>query len=404
VLHPDPAGRAENGGVKVLISSVRSGYQPYRDVVRAAVESRGHSVIDAGPTAGGEPEQADLEGVRNADLVVLLIGAEYGAFQKSGLSAPHEEFREARGTVPVLVFVESGVHRGATQQAFLDEVLPAASAHDSFTDPDRLRALVLRGIYRYALAMSAYAVDEEPLLARARNMLVPRQRAPEGPTLLLAVAGSPYQTLLGPDGLESRELARDVQREAMFGKYPILAESAATSVSVRAGELLIAQPGASVVLSGCGDLRLARSLKPAAGQAEIEALIEEDIVAGLAQLVCFADWLLDRLDPVRRLTDLALVCEIAGAAAMPWRTRAEQAANPRQGAMGSGTHSVTAVPHPPHRHRQALATDADRLAEDLATQLRREFRTLNARAAAAPAPERTSLLRRLLRRLWRGAR
>ena len=44
------------------------------------------------------------------------------AAQQSGSSATHEEYREAREIKPVLVFVESGIERGARQQAFLDQV------------------------------------------------------------------------------------------------------------------------------------------------------------------------------------------------------------------------------------------------------------------------------------------
>ena len=388
-------------GVKVLISSVRHGYEHYRTAVREAVESRGHRVVELATEPGpGEPEKADLAGVREADVVILLIGGEYGAFQRSGLSAPHEEFREAKAGTPILVFVESRVGRGATQQAFLDEVAAWATGpfHGSFADSAQLRSLVLRAIYRYALAMSTYAVDEESLLERARNMLPSRQRTLEGPTLVLAIAGSPYQQVLDEAEVEARDLARDVQREAMLGRYPIFEEAAATSVAVRSGELLLAQQGVSIVLNQTGDLRLARSLKQRGKRShlEIEALIEEEIMAGLAHLMRFGDWLLDRVDPLRRLTDLVVIAEIAGAAAMPWRTRAEHAANPRQGSMGSGSNSVVAVPHPPHRHRQALALDADRMAEDLTTLLRRQVRTLNAPAVPREAEPAPGLLRRLL--------
>jgi hypothetical protein len=56
--------------------------------------------------------------------VVLLIGERYGYPQPSGLSATHEEYREAGSVNRVLIFVESAVVREPAQQAFLDEVPP----------------------------------------------------------------------------------------------------------------------------------------------------------------------------------------------------------------------------------------------------------------------------------------
>jgi hypothetical protein len=42
------------------------------------------------------PQVACLTGLRQSDLVVLILGEQYGAIQPSGFSATHEEYREAR--------------------------------------------------------------------------------------------------------------------------------------------------------------------------------------------------------------------------------------------------------------------------------------------------------------------
>jgi hypothetical protein len=83
--------------VKVFISSLISGYEPYRTAVMEAVETLGHQVVRAEniPASPGTPQQACLAAVRDSDLVVLLIGERYGYPQLSGLSATHEEYREA---------------------------------------------------------------------------------------------------------------------------------------------------------------------------------------------------------------------------------------------------------------------------------------------------------------------
>ena len=55
------------------------------------------------------PQRTCLRGVREADVVVLVLGARYGAAQGSGLSATHEEYREAKDRSPVLIFIQTGV-------------------------------------------------------------------------------------------------------------------------------------------------------------------------------------------------------------------------------------------------------------------------------------------------------
>jgi hypothetical protein len=104
---------------------------------------------------------------------------------------------------------------------------------------------------------------------------------------------------------------------------------------------------------------------------DIPSLIEEEVTDSLVHALRFAGWLLDRVDPVRRLTDVVV---IVGAGYMPWRTRAEHAASPHAAVMGPGGDDATVTLTPPRRHRQALTHDADRMAEDLTTLLHREFR------------------------------
>lgn len=52
--------------------------------------------------------------------MLLILDADYRAVQPvSGISATHEEYREARGRRPVLAFVQEGVERDAQQAAFV---------------------------------------------------------------------------------------------------------------------------------------------------------------------------------------------------------------------------------------------------------------------------------------------
>ncbi len=92
----------------------------------------GHTMLraeDLGATPTS-PQQACLGLVRDSDVVVLLIGESYGAVQPSGLSATHEEYREARERKPVLVFVQEHVTRDEQQAEFLTEVQDWATGHE----------------------------------------------------------------------------------------------------------------------------------------------------------------------------------------------------------------------------------------------------------------------------------
>ncbi len=369
------------GDVKIFISSLISGYEPYRAAVTEAAETLGHQVVRAEDFSAspGTPQQACLSAVRESDVVVLLIGERYGYAQPSGLSATHEEYREAKERKPVLVFVESGVVREPAQQTFLDEVQAWSTGHfrAAFSSPAELKAAVLRALHDYELSTAAGLVDETEMLARATDLLTSgTPGSGSAPRLAFAVAGGPQQQVLRPVELEQADLARDIQREAMFGEQPVLDPSAGTGVAIRRGILVLEQPNASLVVDQAGSICI---VQPARRDTEplrtgLPALIEEDLATALARAIRFSGWLLDRIDPLHRLTDVVPVARLAGAGYMPWRTRAEHAASPKAATIHGTADAVTATLTPARRHRQALTHDANRIAEDLITLLRREVR------------------------------
>ena len=148
----------------VFISSVLGGYEAFRDAAADAVETLGHRVVRAEDflATPGTPQQACLEAVRQSDLVVLLLGSDYGAPQESGLFATHEEYLEARERRPVLVFVESGVERESAQEEFLREVQAWTSGHfrEAYSSPEELKKAVTRALHEHVLATSVGSVDE----------------------------------------------------------------------------------------------------------------------------------------------------------------------------------------------------------------------------------------------------
>lgn len=365
--------------MKVFISSVTGGYGHFRDAASDAVDTLGHKVIRAEDFAAiaGTPQQACLAGVREADVVVLLMGESYGAVQPTGLSATHEEYREARERKPILVFVEAGMAPEPQQAEFLAEVQAWATGHfrATYRDPGGLSREVIRALHEHELAQSVGPVSEQELLERASS-LVPQRHGMAGTArLVLAVAGGPLQSVLRPAELEDPALARDVQREGLFGTYPVLDSAEGTRIGVQGDVLLFEQQSASLMLDQVGSIRV---IQPARSgddrlRSGISAVIEEEVTEALSRGLRFAGWLLDRVDPLRRITDVVPLAALVGTGHMAWRTRAEHAASPQSGQIGRGGDAVVSL-QPARRHRQALTHDADRVAEDLVALLRRDRR------------------------------
>ena len=110
--------------MKVFISSLIGGMESLRQAAKDAIESLGYQPIMA-EDFNASPDSAQiacLQGVREADITILLCGERYGYPQDSGLSATHEEYREARGQRQVFAFIQSGKTPGPEQQEFITEV------------------------------------------------------------------------------------------------------------------------------------------------------------------------------------------------------------------------------------------------------------------------------------------
>ncbi len=374
--------------MKVFVSSVIRGFEPYRDAAVRAAQMLGHEVIRAEDFGASpdSPQQVCLAGVRAADVVVLLLSERYGwRDPDSGLAPTHEEYREARERHPVLVFIQGSVTPEAAQRTFIEEVQSWGSGHytQRFASPEALQAAAIRALHDFELSRAAGSVDEGEMLARA-TALVPTGRQGHEARLCLAVAGGPRQQVLRPAELEDTALGRTIMREGLFGAAAIFDTGEGTAPELSGAALVVAQEHASVLLDEAGSVRV---VQPTArgrrrGEADPQAfslhpaiLIEGDIRDQLERGLRFAGWLLDHVDPARRLSDIVVVAALLGAGHLGWRTRAEQEANPNSWPMGRGGDQVVVHPSPARRNRAALLHDTARLAEDLTVLLRREVRS-----------------------------
>ncbi|HKF95411.1 MAG TPA: DUF4062 domain-containing protein [Gammaproteobacteria bacterium] len=135
--------------MRVFISSVIKGFEDFRETAVDAAEALDHTIIQAEDFAAS-PKSARvtcLEGVRAADVVLILLGARYGETQSSGKSATHEEFDEARRSKSVFVFVQGGITPEPKQAALISEAQSWASGQHTarFNDAEELRRAVVKG-------------------------------------------------------------------------------------------------------------------------------------------------------------------------------------------------------------------------------------------------------------------
>lgn len=369
--------------MNVFISSVISGYENVRAVVGEAIMTLGHQIIRAEdfPASPVSPQRACLASVREADAVILLIGARYGDLQESGLSATHEEYREARDNKPVLAFIEQVVTREAEQETFLQEVQSWTAGHYTkwFTNPKELQNLVTRALFEYALSNAAGPVDETEMLQRAQALVLPN-RNDFMTGLSLVVVGGPRQQVIRPAELDNPDLLRQMKQEAMYGAAPIFDDSQGIKSQIVGHSLTVQQPDAGIYLDEQGALRITipARIKRQDNRDLLCMIIEEDVTDRLTKQMRYAAWLLDRIDGQHRLSDVVLLVALTGASFLGWRTRAEQLASPNQasisGNMMRGDAPVTVHLSPAHRKRAALVHDTHRIVQDLVTLLRREMR------------------------------
>ena len=112
----------------------------------------------------------------------------------------------------------------------------------------------------------------------------------------------------------------------------------------------------------------------AGGLFQVPALIEEDIRQYLMVALSFSAALLDRIDPVRRLSHIAIIAALTGVSLRAWRTREEHARSSNTGRFGFFHDRVRERLDPPVRTRADIGQRADELAHDLIVLLRRELR------------------------------
>lgn len=374
--------------MKIFISSLISGFASQRQAAKSAVTTLRHEPVMAEDFGAqpNSPQVACLQGLRQSDLVVLVLGEAYGAVQpSSGLSATHEEYREARGTKPVIAFVQQGVTPDDRQAEFIAEVQgwQGGLFRDGFDTAADLQSGIIRALHDFTVANVVGAVDQDELGRRAAAMIPPENRNQATSTELeVAIVGGPTQRILRPVEIESADLSDALLQAALFGSDQIFDRAFGSEPTLVDGALALRQDrGASLRLDEEGSLLLHLPLDGAGrrrggadlarGMSEGMVIFEEAVQQRLASALGYAAAAIERIDPTQRITDVAIAARISGAQYRVWRTREQHAASPGSMTMSpvqGERQTVVTI-----QRRAALRLDRTRLVEDIVVPLRRQF-------------------------------
>lgn len=362
-----------------------AGYEALRQAARDAITSLGHEPVMAEDFRAqpNSPQVACLQGLRSADLVLLVLVDRYGAPQAgSGVSPTHEEYLEARGAKPILLFVQEGTTPEPRQAALLTEAQgwQRGMFREGFKTPEQLRQLITRAVHGYELAHASAPLDVPALAREAESILSggTRDQGQGAPALRFALAAGPARQVLRPAELEAEGLADAIQQRAMFEAPRLFERDVGAERRIERDALVIEQEGgARIALDERGriELRLPLERRPNLSRGFgrlMLAIVEESVVTELENAIAFSAWMLDRVDPTQRLTHVAMAARIDAATHLGWRNQAEQDASP-----SSGTMRMSPAPDRPvglDRPRPALKFDVARLAEDLMVPLRRQWK------------------------------
>jgi hypothetical protein len=258
--------------------------------------------------------------------MVLILGEQYGAAQASGLSATHEEFDEAREHCPVFVFVREGTAVDPQQATFIKEARDWQSGRytASFTSREQLQQRVTTALHRWEVERASGSADAEEMIGRADALLKEDGRSYSGGSysgvsaIRLAISAGPRRAVLRPADLEAPKLRDELHQMALFGRARLFVPEEGVKAALEGDTLVLRQKEAFLSLNGEGSISL--SVPPTEGRDGITAIIEENVQETIAKALLFAAAVLDTIDPVERLTHIAIALRLRDGGYRGWRT------------------------------------------------------------------------------------
>ena len=373
-----------DSSLKVFISSIVSGMKEFRDAAAEGISVLGHEPMRA-ESFGASPEsprEACLKVVRESDVLVLILGERYGEIQgASGVSATHEEYREARNeSCDVLVMVRENVNMEAAQQQFLKEVQGWESGHHtgSFNTPSELKDEVIKSLHELELARERGEVDSDEMLERAVDSLAGESEDyyNHEPQIAVAIASGPYQSVLNPAELESDELEDAILKIALFGENPIFTTREGTEASIDEDALVIQQEGRVIYIQEDGTLDLTLDLPRQQSYGSV--VIEENVQDVIELFIQFGVEVLAHIDSANRLSHAVVVAKLISRNSIEWRTRQEHSQSSggftSPNPFNSPAFEPVCLPRP-ELPRSMMKSSVTEIAADLTVLLRRQLKS-----------------------------
>ncbi|MGI8854773.1 MAG: hypothetical protein ACR2JW_03400 [Thermomicrobiales bacterium] len=281
----------------------------------------------------------------------------------------------------MIAFVEQAVTREPDQEALLREVRDwnAGQYTGRYTNPDDLRDAVTAAVHQLEISKATGRVDEMEMLERARQYIPSERQTRESTRLYLIVAGGPRQQVLRPADIESQDLGDKITDKAFSRDVGFFSRRSGTEPRVENNALILEQEHASILLDEMGTVRL--MVSPEGRQSAysgkllpFHGLVEEDVHQETHRMLQFAGWILDEIDPLRRLADVAAILVFTHSGYPSWRTRAEYEKAGNSWTSQSRPNPLIVQPTVTSRKRGALLFDTERWVEDLTVLLRRAIR------------------------------
>lgn len=154
--------------MKVFVSSVVGGFEQYRAVARKAITLLGHTPVMC-EDFGARPyssQHACMTEVDQADVVVLILGANFGYQTETGESVTQQEFRRAKASgKKILAFLEA-VEMDERQKAFSWEVSDYVDGlfRVTFSDQYQLSDGIIQSLNQ--MSVSHKAITEQDFVQR----------------------------------------------------------------------------------------------------------------------------------------------------------------------------------------------------------------------------------------------
>ncbi|MEJ7779290.1 MAG: DUF4062 domain-containing protein [Daejeonella sp.] len=368
--------------MKIFISSLIAGMETQRAAAHEAIELLGHEAVMAEDfeAKAFPPQIACLQGLRESGLVILILGNSYGVKQTNGLSATHQEYREAKERYPVLAFVQNGLIDDIEQTEFIKEVQGWEKGlfRDSFDTSDQLKRGIIRGIHEWQISITAAPLDFEKLSQAAMAAVETEQNGHHGTTrLILSIISGPFQAVLRPAEIEKPQLADDLLQAALFGKYKIFDTNTGSDKRIDSDSLVIHQEQGqrSIKLDPQGGLLFEFNVLDGSRSGLGIVVISEDLEKLIISILQYAAWVLDKIDPTQRLTHVSIAAGFTDSSHIIIRSRAENNDGTNSFSFGysNNNNSQPVQLMPAHRSRSALSNDVEMITEDFLTLLKRNI-------------------------------